>query len=114
MELKLNIYKKDKTIEKTYIKQDYAVMYGTVEDLLDLLDLDALTNNSDTDSLIAAVARLLKSRKDVINPLLKDIFEGLTDDELRRTTAYEIISVIVGLTGFSLDQLKGLAFRGRK
>lgn len=113
MELKLNVYNK-KQIEKTYTAHDYDVMYGTVEDLLNLLDLEALTNTSDTDVMLAAASRLLSARQDVIEPLLMDIFEGLTPDELRRTKAREVLAVIVGLTGFSLDQLRGLAFRGRK
>lgn len=113
MELKLNVYNK-KVIEKTYTTNDYEVMYGTVEDLLDLLDLEALTNTADQDSLITALSRLLKSRQDVINPLLMDIFEGLTAEELRRVMAREVLEVIVGLAGFSLEQLRGLAFRRKK
>lgn len=112
MELKLTIYK-GKEIEKTYTAQDYNVMYGTVEDLLDLLDLDALTGK-DKGSMLSAVSRLLKSRQDVINPLMLDIFDGLTEDELRRSKAVDIVNVILGLAGFSFDQLRGLAFRGRK
>ena len=112
MELKLTIYK-GKEIEKTYTAQDYNVMYGTVEDLLDLLDLDALTSK-DKGSMLSAVSRLLKSRQDVINPLMLDIFDGLTEDELRRTKAIDVVNVILGLAGFSFDQLRGLAFRGRK
>lgn len=113
MELKLNVYNKREVV-KTYTTNDYEVMYGTVEDLLDLLDLEALTNTDDKDSLIAALSRLLNNSREVINPLLMDIFEGLTPDELRHTKAREILEVIVGLTGFSLDQLRGLAFRGKK
>lgn len=112
MELKLTIYK-GKEIEKTYTAQDYNVMYGTVEDLLDLLDLDALTGK-DKGSMLSAVSRLMKSRQDVINPLMLDIFEGLTEEELRRTKAIDVVNVILGLAGFSFDQLRGLAFRGRK
>lgn len=112
MELKLNIYKSQSEIEKTYTAQDYDVMYGTVEDLLDLLDLEALTG-SDNDGIIRAVSRLIRSRADVINPLLKDIFHGLTDDELRRTKTKEIVGVIVGLAGFSIDQVKTF-FRSRR
>ena len=112
MELKLTIYK-GKEIEKTYTAQDYNVMYGTVEDLLDLLDLDALTGK-DKGSMLSAVSRLMKSRQDVINPLMLDIFDGLTEDELRRTKAIDVVNVILGLAGFSFDQLRGLAFRGRK
>ena len=113
MELKLNVYK-NKEIEKTYSTNDYEVMYGTVEDLLDLLDLEALTNTADQDSLITALSRLMKSRQEVINPLLMDIFDGLTADELRRVKAREVLEVIVGLAGFSLEQLRGLAFRRKK
>lgn len=114
MELKLNIYKSQKEVAKTYVAQDYEVMYGTVEDLLDLLDLEALNSDAGKEALLAAVSRILKSRKDVINPLMKDIFPGLTDDELRRTKAVEIVGVIAGLAGFSLDQIKGLAFRSKR
>ena len=113
MELKLNIYKTQREIEKTYIAQDYEVMYGTVEDLLDCLDLEALTGNSDADGVIAAASRLMRARADVINPLLMDIFPGLTEDEMRHTKVREVLEVIVGLTGFSLDQIKSLTFRKR-
>ncbi len=114
MELKLNIYKNQQEVEKTYTAQDYDVMYGTVEDLLDCLDLEALTNGAGTDDLISAASRLLRARADVINPLLLDIFPGLTEAELRHTKTREVLEVIVNLTGFSLDQLKGLAFRKRR
>ena len=56
MELKLNIYKTQTEIEKTYTAQDYEVLYGTVEDLLDCLDLEALTNTDNKDGIIAAVS----------------------------------------------------------
>lgn len=113
MELKINVYTGRK-VEKTYTAQDYDIMYGTVEDLLDLLDLEALTNTSDKDGMLAAASRLLNSRADVINPLLMDIFEGLTSEELRRVKAREVIEVIVGLSGFSLEQVKTLFFRHKK
>ncbi len=113
MELKINVYKNQREIEKTYTAQDYDVMYGTVEDLLNCFDLDALTNRADADGIISAASRLLRARADVINPLLLDIFPGLTEEELRRTKTCEVLGVIVGLTGFSLDQIKSLTFRKR-
>lgn len=111
MELTLNIYKGQREIEKTYRAQDYEVMYGTVEDLLDCFDLEALTNQDDKDGILSAASRLLRARADVINPLLMDIFPGLTGEELRHTKTREVLEVIVGLTGFSLDQIKSLTFR---
>jgi len=112
MELKLNIYNKDRSIEKTYRANDYAVMHGVVEDLLDALDIEAMTG-SDRDSMLSAVSRLLRSRKDVIYPLLKDIFDGLTDEELRRTTTIEIVDVIISVAKYSLSEIQTLAFRKR-
>lgn len=109
MELKLNIYKSQREIEKTYTTNDYDLMLGPVEDLLNALDLEALINTDDKDGLLAAASSLLKSRKDVIYPLLKDVFNGLTDDELRRTKVKEVLAVIVGLAGFRLESLSQFA-----
>lgn len=112
MELKLNIYNKDRSIEKTYQANDYAIMHGVVEDLLDALDVEALTGK-DKENMLAAVSRLLRSRKDVVYPLLKDIFDGLTDEEIRRTTTIELIDVVISVAKYSLNEIKELAFRKR-
>lgn len=110
MELILNIYGKERKVEKTYRTNDYEVMHGVVEDLLDALDIEAMTGK-DRDSMLAAVSRLLRSRKDVIYPLLKDIFPGLTDDEIRRTTTVELVNVIISVAKYSLGEIRALAFR---
>lgn len=106
MELKLNIYKNQREIEKTYTVEEYDLMLGPVEDLLNELDLEALVSKSDRDSLITAASRLLKSRKDVIYPLLKDVFEGLTDDELRKTKVKELLTVVAGIAGFRPETIE--------
>jgi len=111
LEIKLNIYGKGR-VEKTYITNDYAVMHGVVEDLLDALDIEAMTGG-DRDNMLSAVSRLLRSRKDVIYPLLKDIFDGLTDDEIRRTTTIELCDVIISVARYSLNEIQALAFRKR-
>ena len=113
MELILNIYNKDRSIEKTYKKQDYEVLYGAVEDLLNLLDLENI-NMDKTEDLIGVITRLLRSRTEVIEPLLFDIFEGLTAEELRRAKTVDIANVLCGVAGFSFDQLKTLVFRKRR
>lgn len=110
MEMKLNIYGKDRSVEKTYIKNDYDVMMGTCEDLLAALDLEALTG-SDRAGMIAAASRLIQTRKDVVYPLLKDIFDGLTDDELRRAKLTEVVGVIVAVAKNTMREMQELAFR---
>ena len=38
---------------------------------------------------------------DIIRPLLKDTFDGLTDEELRHTRIDEVIDVIVQIAKFA-------------
>lgn len=114
MELKLNIYKSQKEIEKTYTADTYDVMMGTVEDLLNALDLDALMGHKGATTAAAAASKLVSSGTEMVKPLLKDIFPGLTDEEYRRTKGKEVLAVIVGLTGFSMDEIKALHASGKK
>jgi len=114
MELILNIYKNQHETEKTYTANTYDVMMGTVEDLLNALDLDALMGHKGATTAAAAASNLVSHGMEMVKPLLKDIFPGLTDEELRRTKAKEVLAVIVGLTGFSMDELKALHAAGKK
>lgn len=113
MELKLNIWKNQREIEKTYIADTYDVMFGTVEDLLNMLDLDAFTSGN-TQSLIAAVVKLVEGSREHLKPLLKDIFPGVTDDELRHIKAKDLLVIVSAITGFSLDEIKTLYAAGKK
>lgn len=103
MELKLNIYEKKKII-KTYTAETYDLMFGTVEDLIDLIDLDKLKTGSDVE-LIKLVGDVVMRGLNVIKPLLKDIFDGLTDDELRNTKTSEIAAVLVEIVKFTIAQI---------
>lgn len=87
-DIKLNIYSKENKneVEKTYTAETYDLMLGTVEDIMDIIDLDKLDNNIEVGKMIIKMYPQLK-------PFLKDIFEGLTDDELKRIKVKEIIPV---------------------
>ena len=113
MELKLNVYKNQREIEKTYTANTYDVLFGTVEDLTNMLDLEAFADGNAT-SLMAATGKLITGSRELLKPLLKDIFPGLTDEELRRVKAKELLEVVAGLTGFSLDEIKALYETGKK
>lgn len=96
MELKLNIYK-GKEIEKTYVCETYDVMFGTVEDLLSLIDLDKLNDNVE-------IAKLVLKAFPTLKPLLKDVFPGLTDDELKRAKVKELIPLFVNIFTFAFRE----------
>ena len=42
---------------------------------------------------------------DIIKPLLKEMFEGLTDDELKHTKVSEIATALVEVVKFSISQM---------
>lgn len=97
MELKLNVYNK-KEIEKTYITETYDLMFGTIEDLLEVIDLDKVDDNVEVGKMILKVLPKIK-------PFLKDVFDGLTDDELKRTKVKELIPLFIDIFKFALDEL---------
>ena len=101
--MKLNIYEKRKII-KTYEAETYDLMFGTVEDFIDLVDLDKLQTGSDAEIIKLAGDVVLKGMN-VIKPLLKDVFEGLTDEELRNTKVSEIASVLIEIIKFAVTEL---------
>ncbi len=103
MELKLNIYEK-KNIVKTYTVETYDLMFGTVEDLLNVIDIDNIQAGDKTE-LVKAIAKILAHSLDIVKPFLKDVFEGLTDDELRNTKLKEIIDVIANIITYSINQI---------
>ena len=103
MELKLNIYEK-KNIVKTYTVETYDLLFGTVEDLLNVIDIDNIQAGDKTE-LVKAIAKILAHSLDIVKPFLKDVFEGLTDDELRNTKLKEIIDVIANIITYSINQI---------
>ena len=88
-EITLNIYKAtDKNeIEKTYTTKGYKLMYGTVKDFMEIIDLDKIDDNSE-------VAKMILKGYDQIEPLILDIFPNLLEEELRRTGVDDIILMI--------------------
>ena len=108
MELKLNIYDK-REIEKTYTANTYDLMYGTMEDLLNVLDLDSLSGDANDKALLSLAADVVKRGLPQLKPLLMDVFYGVTDEELRRCRVTELVGVVIKLAKYSLNEIKGAA-----
>lgn len=102
MELKLNIYTKDGqgnlVIEKVYEANTINIMFGTAEDLINVLDG---VNLNDVDNLLNLVTKGLASLK----PLLKDVFTGLTDEELRKTKLNELIPLFAKIFKYLFQEI---------
>lgn len=96
--MKLNIYQ-GKNVIKTYETDDFDLTYGVIEDVIEIIDGKDLENKNDLVNIAIDSFHLLR-------PLLKEIFDGLTDDELRTVKVRELIVVIVELIKASISNLK--------
>lgn len=112
MELKLNIYKNSKEIEKTYTSNDCDIMFGTCENIIALMDFNFLADETtDNDKLISAVTKIVKGSLNEVKNLLKEVFPDVTDDELKRTKVRELVQVVINIVKFTFT---GIADVGKK
>lgn len=101
--MKLNIYD-HKEVIKTYEANEYELMFGTVEDMIDAAKLDKIESGTDAEIVMAAT-NLVTTSMDTVKDLLKDVFDGLTDDEIRHTRVSEIVNVVVDILMYAVSQI---------
>lgn len=114
MELKLNIYKNSKEIEKTYTTDECSIMFGTCENIIALMDFDFLDDNQDdkidsNSKLVLCVTKIVRGSMGEIKNLLKEVFPELTDDELRHTKINEIVSLVVDIVKFTFNGITNVS-----
>ena len=103
--MKLHIYKNKKVV-KTYEASEYDLTFGTVEDIVDVIELDKLSATNNTE-LLKAVSGLALRSMPTVKWLLMDIFPGLTEEELRGCKIKEIAQVLIEVVVFAISQLGG-------
>ena len=102
MELVLNIYdEKTKMIAKQYTAETADIMFGTIEDLIDVIDVDKLNDNMEWAKVIVLAMKKLK-------PLLKEVFTGVTDEELKNTKVKELVPLFINIIKFMMSEIKGM------
>lgn len=105
MELKLDIYNKRKIV-KTYTAETYDLMFGTMEDILEIIDLEKFESGKQED-FVAAVGKLIAGGLGQLKPLLLDVFDGLTEKELKNTKVKDVTKVFIEIVKYSILQIKG-------
>lgn len=103
MELALKIYN-GKEVIKTYTAETVDFSFGVVEDILDALDFESM-KTGDKKELAAMVIKCSKQLK----PFLRDIFPGVTNEEIRNTHIQNLIEVFRGLYAFATAELGAAA-----
>ena len=101
--MKLEIYNK-KEVVKTYESDPYSLEMGIVEDILKIVNIDDL-QSLDKKSLTLLVVKTVPKSMNSFKYLLKEIFDGLTDDEFRHTKVKNIIDVILEIIVYSIEEL---------
>lgn len=101
--MKLNIYEK-KQVVKTYTADTYDLMFGTLEDVAKAVNLDSLQSGSDVE-IIKMIGNTVMHSMSTVRDLLKDIFDGLTDEEIKHTSVKEIALVLLDVVKYTIAQL---------
>lgn len=102
MQLLLNVYDpQTKNIAKQYTAETVDIMFGTIEDVIDIIDIDKLDDNMEWAKVIALSMKKLK-------PLLKEVFTGVTDEELKNTKIKELIPLFINIFKYMISEIKGL------
>ena len=99
MDITLKIYE-GKEVVKTYTVETIDFSFGVVEDVLDALKLEELKTGNKTE-LATMIIKCSKQLK----PFLKDLFPGVTDEEIRRSHMQNLIEVFKGLYEYATKEL---------
>lgn len=100
MEFALNIYDEEKKVEKTYRTNDFMLMMGTAEDLINIIELDKFNGKMTREEEILETVKIVWKCFPLFKPILKDIFPGLTDEECRRVNLLEVGGLIYNVIGY--------------
>lgn len=94
--MKLNIYKDQRNILKTVEISSYDIMFGTIEDVLAILDdIENLDNDIE-------VLTIIKNNLPKLKELLIDIFgkENLNEDDLKKIKLKELVPLFIDLISY--------------
>lgn len=101
MEITLKIYE-GRQVVKTYTAETIDLSFGVIEDTLDILDFEHMTDKTQIGGMIVKASKQLR-------PFLKDIFDGLTDEEIRNTRTQNLIEVFKALYNYAMHELGAAA-----
>ena len=92
--MKLTIYKTQTEIKKVVETKGYDLMFGTVEDILSVLD--DVGDLADDMQLLDAI----RKNRSKLNALLMDVFPELTEEDLRGIKVKELIPFFIELFAY--------------
>lgn len=105
--IKLNIRDDKNQIAKTYTTEEVNLKMGTVEDIIEVVNIDKLINNADDTAvnLYDVIASLMTNSYKLCKPIIKDIFPEITEEELRNVNFKDVISLVVDIIRYSISDI---------
>lgn len=100
MKFVLPIYKGREPV-KVYKADSFTVSFGTVEDIIDALKLDEIETEK---QMGVAILKAIKQ----LRPFLKDIFDGITDEEIRHTHLDDLVKLFTDIFKYAADTINGV------
>lgn len=104
----LPIYGRDengkRAIVKTYKAETYDLMWGTVEDVANAFKLDNVQELTE-EQLNQLIGAFIVEHLPQVHEFLKDIFEDITDDEIRNTKAEDVVMVFIDLIIYTVTKV---------
>lgn len=92
--MKLTIYKNQTEIKKVVETKGYDLMFGTVEDILSVLDeVGDLADN-------AALFDAIRKNRGKLNALLMDVFPELTEEDMRGIKIKDLVPFFIDLFSY--------------
>lgn len=101
--MKLDIYE-NKNVVKTYETDKYSLMFGTIQEFIKIINLDELKSTSE-EEIGNLVLKAIPNSIDLISHLMKDIFNELTDDELKNVKLKDIATVIIEVIKYAINEM---------
>lgn len=96
--LKIHDAADKRKIAKTLTTEGYELMLGTIEDFLNVIDLDKVDNQGEVAKMVVKGYRQIK-------PLLKDIFPDLTDEDYRNVSLNDMIGAVMEMGTAIIENL---------
>lgn len=107
MELTINIYNRTgKEIERTAKGETVDIMLGTIEAIMDVLDID---NIQDDNKILKSVSSAYKE----LRIILSDVFGDITKEEWKRVKLKEIVPIVMLIVKYTFLQMEKLPSEGK-
>lgn len=105
MQLKLTVYTGKKP--KTYTTDTIDCSFGVIEDVIAELDFEKINDKKQLTAMVLKASKQLR-------PFLKDIFHGISDEEIRSAKMSDIVNIFKNIYTYAIEELDGVSSNNSK